>query len=160
MIEIRLADLTSPADEQIAVDLLDMYCRDEMGDCQPLSPAARENLFPGLREHGGARILMAFATDDQSEPTPVGLAICINGFSSFKGAPLLNIHDLAVAPQARGQGVGKLLMQAIEKLARTLGCKKITLEVRSDNLRAQKLYEQMGYHAAEPQQWFWSQTLD
>ncbi len=160
MLSIRLANLDDAADEQIAVELLDMYCRDEMGDSKPLSEHARASLFPGLREHGGGVVLIAFEISDPHHPLPVGLAICLVGFSSFRGSKLLNIHDVAVSPAARGQGVGRQLMQAIESEARARCCTKITLEVRSDNLRAQKLYEQVGYHAAEPQQWFWSKILD
>lgn len=151
---VTLADLNDAADQQAIAELLDMYCRDEFGDSQPLADEARRNLIPGLIEHGGARVFLA-----REGEQALGVAICFKGFSSFRGQTLLNIHDLAVAPAARGQGVGRALLRAVEQEARQLGGCKITLEVRSDNALAQGLYESVGFHASQPQTWFWSKEL-
>lgn len=153
---VRLAELHNDSDARWVVELLDMYCRDEFGDGAPLSPQARENLIPGLIQHGGARVYLAF---DEAQAEPLGVAICMLGFSSFKGARLLNIHDIAVSPQARGRGIGAALLNFLEADARALGCCKITMEVRSDNARAQALYQRIGYHGSEPESWFWSKGL-
>ena len=152
---ILLADLTNPSHQAAIIDMLDMYCRDEFGDCQPLANDARERLIPGLVKHGGARVFLAF--DGQQ---PLGVAICMLGFSSFRTKPLLNIHDIAVSPAARGQGIGRKLLQAVESEARALGCCKVTLEVRSDNQRAMGLYRSVGFKSTEPETFFWSQRLD
>jgi ribosomal protein S18 acetylase RimI-like enzyme len=153
---VRLADLHNAADARWIVELLDMYCRDPFGDGVPLSATARENLIPGLLKHGGARVYLAF---DEAQPDPLGVAICLLGFSSFKGTALLNIHDIAVAPQARGKGIGAALLNFLEADAKALGCCKVTMEVRSDNTRAQELYQRIGYHGSEPETWFWSKGL-
>jgi ribosomal protein S18 acetylase RimI-like enzyme len=155
---VRLANLHDPGDARWVVDLLDMYCRDEFGDGVPLSAQARENLIPGLIQHGGARVFLAFESAAQGARGN-GLAICLLGFSSFRGARLLNIHDIAVSPEARGKGVGAALLQALEDDAKALGCCKITMEVRSDNERAKTLYQRIGYHGSEPESWFWSKLL-
>ena len=152
---VLLADLAEPDHQAAIIDLLDMYCRDEFGDGQPLSDQARADLIPGLVHHGGARIFLAY-----EENRPVGLAICLIGFSSFRARPLLNIHDIAVSPDFRGKGIGRQLLEAIEQDARALGCCKVTLEVRSDNLRAQALYKRVGFKPSEPGTWFWTQPLD
>lgn len=153
---VRLADLHNVQDARWVVELLDMYCRDEFGDGAPLSPQARENLIPGLIQHGGARVYLAF---DEGQTEPLGLAICMLGFSSFKGARLLNIHDIAVSPLARGKGIGAALLAFLEADAKGLGCCKITMEVRRDNTRAQALYQRIGYRGSEPETWFWSKLL-
>ncbi len=155
---IRLADLHDPHDARWVVELLDMYSRDAFGSNAPLAQAARENLIPGLLKHGGARVFLAF-DDEDNEQSPLGLAICLLGFSSFRGAALLNIHDIAVSPTARGKGVGAALLAALEADAQALGCCKITMEVRSDNGRAQALYQRIGYHGSEPETWFWTKDL-
>ena len=54
-------------------------------------------------------------------------------FSSFQAKPLINIHDLAVLPSHRGQGIGHRLIDAVAVRGRELGCCKMTLEVRPDN---------------------------
>ncbi|WP_425613476.1 GNAT family N-acetyltransferase [Anatilimnocola sp. NA78] len=152
---VRLAELTNAADARTVVDLLDMYSQDEFGSSAPLSPQARQNLIPGLLQHGGARVFVAFDEADQ----PLGVAICMIGFSSFRGAPLINIHDIAVAPTARGQGVGTALLAAVDAEAQSLGCCRITLEVRSDNQRAQAVYRRAGYESTQPETWFWMKSF-
>jgi ribosomal protein S18 acetylase RimI-like enzyme len=152
---ILLADLNNSEHQRATVDLLDMYCRDQFGDSKPLSDTARENLISGLIKHGGARVFLAYE-DEQ----PLGVAICLLGFSSFRGKPLINIHDIAVCPEGRGQGVGRQLLRAVKDEAKNLGCGKVTLEVRSDNARAMGLYQSVGFKASEPQTYFWSQIID
>ncbi len=154
-LSIVLADLANPKQQAAIIELLDMYCRDEFGDSQPLSDHAQENLIPGLVKHGGARVFLA-CEGDQS----LGVAICMLGFSSFRGQPLINVHDIAVCPEARGKGVGRKLLVAVEEEARKLGCGKVTLEVRSDNARAMSLYKSVGFKPSEPETLFWSQQVD
>jgi ribosomal protein S18 acetylase RimI-like enzyme len=152
---ILLANLSDPAHQAAIIALLDMYCRDNFGDGKPLSEYSRQNLIPGLVKHGGARVYLAYEGDEA-----IGLAICLVGFSSFRAKPLVNIHDIAVSPSARGKGVGRQLLDVIEKDARSLGCCKVTLEVRSDNSRAKELYCRVGFKPSEPETLFWTQTVD
>ena len=154
-IRIFLADLSNPQHQRTILDLLDMYCRDDFGDCQPLSAEARENLIPGLIKHGGARVHLAY-----DEDRPLGVGICMLGFSSFRGKPLVNIHDIAVVPESRGSGVGRRLLEAVAADARQLGCCKVTLEVRSDNVRAMGLYRSVGFEPSQPETYFWTQKVD
>jgi ribosomal-protein-alanine N-acetyltransferase len=55
------------------------------------------------------------------------------------------ILNLAVRPDYRRKGVGKMLAQSILKELRTCGCKKIFLEVRASNTVAIRLYESIGF---------------
>ncbi len=57
------------------------------------------------------------------------------------------IDGLAVAPSARGQGVGTALLHAIFDEARRQGYTEVRLEVAGDNHRARALYERMGFVA-------------
>jgi ribosomal protein S18 acetylase RimI-like enzyme len=111
-----------------------------MGNGEGLSAEVRDRLIPGLRQHPTTLIYLAFASDE-----PVGIAVCFVGFSTFAARPLINIHDLAVVPAYRGQGVGRLLLERVESKGRDLGCCKLTLEVRADNHRAQRLYARAGF---------------
>ena len=154
MISVVLADLAKPDHQAAIIDLLDMYCQDPFGDSCPLPEQTRSDLIPGLVNHGGARIFLAY--DDKKS---VGLAICLIGFSTFQAKPLLNIHDVAVVPEARGQGIGRQLFAAIEEDAREMGCCRLTLEVRSDNRQAQALYKAVGFEAGQPGKWFWTREL-
>lgn len=55
------------------------------------------------------------------------------------------IYSLAVAPQARGRGLGRILIGWAENLARQAGKREVTLEVRTDNRAARTLYRNLGY---------------
>ena len=56
------------------------------------------------------------------------------------------LYSIAVAASERGSGLGASLLAAAEQAARRRGSRTLRLEVRSDNLRAQRLYERYGYH--------------
>ena len=90
----------------------------------------------------GHLVLLAFAGQHA-----VGLAICFQGFSTFRARPLLNIHDLAVLPDHRRRGVATALLAAVEAQALRRGCCKLTLEVREDNPAAESLYRRLGFGA-------------
>jgi ribosomal protein S18 acetylase RimI-like enzyme len=64
----------------------------------------------------------------------------------------LNIHDIAVLPDCRGQGVGQALLAAAEQLAIDRGCCKLTLEVLTGNARALQSYLRFGFapYALDP----------
>jgi GNAT superfamily N-acetyltransferase len=163
-VSVRLADYADAADAARVVTLLDSYARDPMGGGKPLSEDVRSRLVPGLAAHPGAFSLLAFESDEGAEGRPLGLANCITGFSTFAARPLVNIHDMAVLPEARGKGVGRALMLAVEEEARARGACKITLEVLSGNATAKGLYASLGYgdYALDPEAGtalFWDKKL-
>ena len=58
---------------------------------------------------------------------------------------VLVVDQLAVAPSARGKGVGTLLLEAAEARGRAMGVPMMALSVISENEGAIRLYERMGY---------------
>ncbi len=67
----------------------------------------------------------------------------------FAGAHVIldegHITNVAVAPEERGRGVGRALMQALMQYAANLGVRYLTLEVRASNAAAISLYESLGF---------------
>lgn len=161
---IRKANLDDPWDQQAVVDLLDAYARDPFGDDAPLPPDIRRELIPALRQQSGNRTFLAIGNSvPAGAAVPAGIAVCFFGFSTFRAKPLLNIHDLAVVPEFRGQGVGRALLRAVEDEARRHGCCRITLEVHSDNDLARGLYRDFGFvggDTGEEEYLFWKKPLD
>ena len=134
------ADLTIPAHQRDVVTMTAAYAHDAMGNGGPLPPDVLERLIAGLREHPTTLIFLAYVDEDV-----VGIATCFVGFSTFTARPLINIHDLAVLPEYRGQGIGRFLLDAVESAARERGCARVTLEVLENNLQAKRLYEAAGF---------------
>lgn len=62
-----------------------------------------------------------------------------------RGSLIGRVYSIAVAPSARGQGLGDRLLQRLESIARARGLSEIRLEVRKDNRIALALYERRGY---------------
>lgn len=56
----------------------------------------------------------------------------------------LYLDDLCVDGNCRGQGAGKLLYEAVLDLARSLGCRNLTLNVWACNPGAMRFYEKCG----------------
>jgi ribosomal protein S18 acetylase RimI-like enzyme len=139
-ISLVVADLSRPEHQEAVIAMTDGYSRDPFGDGKPLEPGVRERLISGLRDHPTTFIVLAFDGD-----RPVGVATCFTGFSTFAAKPLINIHDLAVIPEYRKRGVGRSLLEAVERRARSLGCCKMTLEVLDRNERALGAYRAFGF---------------
>src|SRR5580658_5257063 len=112
-IDIVDADLSNPDHAEAIVRELDAYSRDPIANGRGLSPEVKRDLVPGLREHPGALVFLAYRAG-----RAVGVAVCFLGFSTFAARRLLNIHDLAVEPGERGAGVGGLLLARVEERAR------------------------------------------
>ncbi|MDJ0789691.1 MAG: N-acetyltransferase [Myxococcota bacterium] len=139
-VEVREADLADPQQARAVVEIVDSYARGPGGQNAPLSDEARAAMIPGLRAHPMALVLLAFEGQ-----TPAGIAVCVFGFSTFAGKPLLNIHDLAVLPDRRGRGIGAALIAEAERRARERDGCRLTLEVLESNTGAQRLYRASGF---------------
>lgn len=56
-----------------------------------------------------------------------------------------HINNIAVLPEFRGQGCGKVLLEHILSVAKAKGIVKMTLEVRPSNEAAKELYARYGF---------------
>ena len=122
------------------VDLMDTYARDPAGGGEALSDFARNNLVSALAARPFFFSVLAFDGD-----TPVGLINAIEGFSTFACRPLVNVHDVVVAPSHRGRGIAGRMFEQVERLARERGACKLTLEVLHGNVSARNLYQRLGF---------------
>ena len=136
------ADYADPSHARALVDLLEAYALDPAGGGKPLPAIARENLVPGLAARPHAFSVLALEGDE-----PVGLVNCLEGFSTFAGRPLVNIHDVFVVASRRGRGIAEAMLRLVEAIARERGACKLTLEVLSGNEGAKRLYARLGFGA-------------
>ena len=141
-VQVCRADYGNPLHGQALVGLLDAYARDVAGGGAPLADFAKSNLVKELAARPQAFSVLAF-----DGATPVGLANCFEGFSTFACRPLVNVHDMAVLPAWRGQRVGEQMLALVEQIALERGACKMTLEVLQGNHSAIRLYERVGFAA-------------
>ena len=140
MLNVRRVDYRQATDAQALVMLLDAYARDPMGGGEDLADEVKARLCSDLAQRPDAASFIAWL-----DAQPVGLVNCIEGYSTFKARPLMNIHDIAVLPGHRGQGVGQALLAAAQAHALERGCCKLTLEVLTGNAVALRSYERFGF---------------
>lgn len=142
MIEVVRVRYDDPTHAAALIELMDTYARDPAGGGAPLSDFARDNLVKQLAARPFIFSVLAFDGD-----TPVGLINAIEGFSTFACRPLVNVHDVVVAPGHRGRGIAARMFEQIEILARERGACKLTLEVLDGNASARTLYQRLGFAA-------------
>jgi len=142
-LHIQRVDYRAPLDGLHLRRLLDLYARDPMGGGEPLAASVLERLCDDLARRPDSASFLAYRVTDPSDP--VGLINCFEGYSTFKAKPLLNVHDIVVHPDIRGQGVAQALLGAAQQLAIERGCCKLTLEVLSGNTVAMNAYDRFGF---------------
>ena len=74
----------------------------------------------------------------------VGYACLYWHFSSTKACETVLMNDLFVAPEARGAGVGRALIEASLEVARERGAALLEWQTAPDNETAQRLYDATG----------------
>lgn len=141
---IYLADFTNSEHKNAIKVLLNAYASDPMGGGKSIDSEILERVVTDMAQIPGAFSFLAYHNEKA-----VGLANCFTGYSTFKGKPLVNIHDIAVLPECRGLGIGEALLKAVVEEARKRNCCKVTLEVRNDN-KAKNLYLRAGFAEGNP----------
>ena len=64
-------------------------------------------------------------------------------------ATTAEIKRMWVAPEARGLGIARRLLEALEDQARGAGMKRLVLDTNRSLLEAQAMYRKAGYRARE-----------
>lgn len=73
------------------------------------------------------------------------IATVMGGYDGHRGW----VNYLAVHPNFQRNGVATALVQQLEKRLIALGCPKLQLLIRKDNIDVQSFYEQLGYNEIE-----------
>jgi ribosomal-protein-alanine N-acetyltransferase len=71
-----------------------------------------------------------------------------------------HITNVAIAPEFRGQHLGEFLMSSVMQKMKAEGMERMTLEVRTSNLKAQRLYERLGFVLAGKRKGYYSDNLE
>lgn len=148
---LQLADLGNEEHCKHIIALVNEYRCDSMGGTiGVLSKDGEQRLIDGLRKHPCS--VVYFAIYDKSI---AGMAVCFIGFSTFKAKRLINIHDIIIYTEFRRKGIASFILQEISSIYAHEEYCKLTLEVRTDNYSAKRLYFNSGLGPCEPPMEFW-----
>jgi GNAT superfamily N-acetyltransferase len=96
------------------------------------------------------------ATPEQMGPPGGAFVVIYKDEVALAGGGLKRLDDatceikrMYVLPEARGRGLGKLLLEALEAEARRLGYAIARLDTGPEQPGAQRMYERAGYRAIE-----------
>ncbi|HGT2644366.1 TPA: N-acetyltransferase family protein [Legionella pneumophila] len=95
----------------------------------------QKTLF-GNKSH--AEVIIGFLEDQ-----PVGFALFFHNFSTFLGKPGIYLEDLYVKPEARGQGIGKIMLAYLAQLAKDRNCGRLEWWVLDWNETAINFYKSL-----------------
>ena len=138
-IRTKQVDYRDRQDAADLIRLLSEYARLETGDGVPDLSG-----LPGqLADFPTAFSVLAYA--DTDPPSAIGLVNCFFGFSTFLGKRLVNVHDVIVTAEQRGQGVSGAMLEAVQQIAKANDCCRMTLEVYADNTPALRAYAKHGF---------------
>lgn len=127
-----------PEDAALIAPLFDAYRQFYE---QPADADAALAFITARLERGESVILLARRPDGSA----LGFCQLYPSFCSVLAAPIYVLYDLFVAPDARRLGVGRALLLAAEAHARATGHARMDLTTARNNLRAQALYESLGW---------------
>ena len=82
-----------------------------------------------------------FARLAEREGQVVGFAACVLHAGTWTRDPICYLEDLGVDATARGEGVGRALIDDLLRLAREQGWARLYWHTGQDNVRARRLYD-------------------
>jgi putative acetyltransferase len=129
-LDIRRAPLTSPDALRLIAAL-----NAELTAAFP-EPGANHFTLTGAQVETGEGAFVVAYLDDE----PIGC-----GAVRRLDATTAELKRMYVDPTLRGRGVGRALVEALEREARLLGATRVVLETGTRLARAVSLYEGMGY---------------
>ena len=153
-IQVIHCDFSNVIHKKSFIELMNLYIQDNMGGGELIHGKKAKDLIEGMTNTPNAIVLFA-----EYKNKMVGLLNAFTSFATFSVGKRINIHDIIVLNEYRSKGIGTKLMKHIEAIATEQNCTKLTLEVRTDNKSAQKLYKKLGYGETKPKMLFWVKCL-
>ncbi len=87
-----------------------------------------------------------FALVAEADDKLLGLTHFLHHRSTTRIELTTYLQDLFTAPDARGRGVGRALIEAVYAAAKTSGIRRVYWQTHSTNVAGRLLYDKMGKH--------------
>lgn len=111
----------------------------------PSDPDASSDYIEDRLTNAESVIFLAVTTGEDGGEHAVGFTQLYPSFCSLELSRIFVLYDLFVMPDARGTGAGKALLTHAAQFGRDNGAARLELSTAVDNLRAQGVYESLGW---------------
>jgi len=105
-------------------------------------PEAMRRSFEGIESD--ERVVLLAARDGTGRIVGTAMGVVANDLV-WECRPFMYVENVVVASSARGGGVGRGLMEELERIARERGCSYISLVSSASRDEAHRFYESIGY---------------
>ena len=136
MIEIRKASLADEEDIAVLIRELGQV----MGISGDVNPVSWYSTLRKMIASPEWTFLLA-----EEGPIKRGLLILLILPSLYHGGNYAAITELIVSEGAQGKGLGQMLVEEAQRMARTMGCEEIDVSVEVENEKAKGFYEKLGF---------------
>lgn len=117
-----------------------------LADAITIAKMSRDLIEHGLRWRWTAKRVAANINDPDVNVLVARIHAHIAGFAIMRyGDHIAHLDLLGVAPPYQRLGVGRQLLEWLERCATVAGIIRVVLEVREGNQRARHFYEHLGY---------------
>ncbi|MEM8586214.1 MAG: GNAT family N-acetyltransferase [Bacteroidota bacterium] len=139
---------TKEADVEEIVILCALHAEYEQSDYDPKGKKEelKKHLFSDSPSLYG---LLALINDEI-----VGYATYMKQFSTWDAAHYIYMDCLFLREEARGFGIGQMLVERIQEEGKKLGCQLIQWQTPDFNTRAMKFYERIGADGKSKERYF------
>lgn len=138
MSAVQVVEIDAASPELSAAALLFDRYRSFYG--KPANLSLAQHYLRERLEAGESTVLLARLQDQW-----VGFCQLYRGFSSISCARTVILNDLYVEDAHRSAGVGRALIDYASAFARRVRAARVVLETAETNVRAQALYESLGF---------------
>ena len=121
-------------------DLIVLYRHFNPGTPE-LPPGKAPEIWERMQRYPDYRVYMAEGTTGLYG----AFSLLIMDNLGHGGAPAGIVENVIVAPEYRGRGVGKRMMEYAMERCREAGCYKLTLSSNMNRLGAHRFYESLGF---------------
>ncbi|HEV7752641.1 MAG TPA: GNAT family N-acetyltransferase [Baekduia sp.] len=152
---------TIPSDQPPATDLVDAMVAEVSEMYGPINVPGAPTATPADLGPPGGAFVVVFEDGNGGDGDGGGRAVAGGGLKRLDDEAC-EIKRMYVVPDARGRGLAKVLLEALEAEARRLGYRIARLDTGAQQPAAQRMYERAGYQPignfnANPFASFWGE---
>lgn len=115
------------------------------------------DVLPVLGTDGSGQIMVAVADEGPDQGRLLGTVMLLlwpQAGQVARNADEAEVRALAVAPHARGRGLGRVLIQAVIDRAASHGVRHLVLSTQPEMAAARRLYEEAGFRRLPDRDWY------